>query len=92
MNIEDFPDPVKKDIEDSSLSVLEHINDDIIVIGGWAVRALIGDKHGRYTLDIDGVAEINKMEEIESKLSSAGMNVRRLEWGIQYYHKYHPNV
>ncbi|EMR74807.1 hypothetical protein MBGDF03_00003 [Thermoplasmatales archaeon SCGC AB-540-F20] len=33
MNLEDFPDPVKKDIEDSSLSVLEHINDEIIVIG-----------------------------------------------------------
>ncbi|GAG41720.1 unnamed protein product, partial [marine sediment metagenome] len=92
MNIEDFPDPVKKDIEDSSLLVLEHINNDIIVIGGWAVRALIGDKHGRYTLDIDGVAENNKMEEIESKLLSVGMNVRRNKWGIQFYHDYDPRI
>ena len=92
MNFEDFPDLVKKDIEDSSLSVLEHINDDIIVIGGWAVRALIGDKHGRYTLDIDGVVEINKIEEIESKLSSVVMNMRRSEWGIQFYHKYNPRT
>ena len=92
MNFEDFPDPVKKDIEDSSLSVLEIIADDVIVIGGWAVRALIGDKHGRYTLDIDGVAEISKMKGIESKLSSVGMNVRRNEWGSQFYHKYDPRI
>jgi len=92
MNFEDFPDLVKEDIEDSSLSVLEYVADDIIVIGGWAVRALIGDKHGRYTLDIDGVAEISKMKEIESKLSSVGMNMRRNEWGIQFYHKYDPRI
>ena len=55
MNLEDFPEPIKKDIEDQSLELLEHINDNIIVIGGWAVRALTSNKHGRYTLDIDGV-------------------------------------
>jgi len=92
VNIEDFPDPVKKDIEDSSLSVLEHINDDIIVIGGWAVRALIGDKHGRYTLDIDGVTDKSGMKIVESTLSKLGMNIRRTEWGIQFYHKYDPRI
>jgi len=92
MNIEDFPEPIKKDIEDQSLSTLEHIKDDIIVIGGWAVRALTGNKHGRYTLDLDGVAEDSKIEGIESKLLSVGMNVRRNEWGTQYYHKYVPSI
>jgi len=79
MNFEDFPDPVKKDIEDSSLSVLEHINDDIIVIGGWAVRALIGDKHGRYTLDIDGVAEINKINGASSSIINMTQESRFLK-------------
>ena len=83
MNLEDFPEPIKKDIEDQSLSILEQINDDILVIGGWAVRALIGDKHGRYTLDVDGVTDAKKMSKIESKLSNIGMNVRKTEWCIQ---------
>ena len=90
MNFEDFPEPIKKDIEDQSLSILEQIKDDIIVIGGWAVRALTGDKHWRYTLDIDGVTDAVKMSEIESKLSVIGMKVRRNEWGLQFYHKYNP--
>lgn len=92
MNLEDFPMSVKKDIEDQSLSLLEHIKDDIIVIGGWAVRALTSDKHGRYTLDIDGVIEPEKLKEIESKLSAIGMNLRKNEWGMQFYHKYKSNV
>ena len=92
MNLEDFPEPINKDIEDQSLSILEQIKDDIIVIGGWAVRALTGDKHGRYTLDIDGVTDAGKMNEIESKLSAIGMNVRKNEWGIQFSHKYNPSV
>ena len=50
MNLEGFPESIKKDIEDQSLSILEHIKDDIIVIGGWAVRALTEDKHGRLYL------------------------------------------
>ncbi len=92
MNLEDFPEPIKKDIEDQSLSILEQIKDDIIVIGGWAVRALTGDKHGRYTLDIDGVTDAEKMSEIESKLSAIGMNERKNEWGIQFSHKYTPSI
>ena len=92
MNLEEFPEPIKKDIEDQSLSILEHIKDDIIVIGGWAVRALTENKHSRYTLDIDGVTDKNDMGTIESKLSKLGMGVRRNEWCIQYYHKYHPKV
>jgi len=65
MNLEDFPEDVKNDIEDQSLSIFEHIKDDIVVIGGWAVRALLGKKHGRYTLDVDGVANENDFDYIE---------------------------
>jgi len=92
MNFEDFPEPIKKDIEDQSLSILEQIKDDIIVVGGWAVRALTRDKHGRYTLDIDGVTDARKMSGIELKLSAIGMSIRKNEWGIQFYHKYDPHV
>jgi hypothetical protein len=92
MNIEDFPTSVKMDIEDQSLSILQHIKDDIIVIGGWAVRALSADKHGRYTLDIDGVTGSEKIKYIESKLTSIGMELRKNEWGSQFYHKYKPNI
>jgi hypothetical protein len=92
MNIEDFPTFVKMDIEDQSLSILQHIKDDIIVIGGWAVRALSADKHGRYTLDIDGVTGAKKIKYIESKLTSIGMQLRKNEWGSQFYYKYKPNI
>ena len=92
MNFEDFPEPIKKDIEDQSLSIFDQIKDDIIVIGGWAVRALTGDKHDRYTLDIDGVTDAEKMSKIESKLSAIGMNVRKNEWGIQFSCKYSPSI
>ena len=74
------------------MSILEQIKDDIIVIGGWAVRALTGDKHGRYTLDIDGVTNAEKMNEIESKLSAIGMDVQKNEWGIQFSSKYNPSI
>ena len=92
MNFEDFPILLKKDIEDQSLSILENIKEDIVVIGGWAVRALTGNRHGRYTLDIDGIIEPEKLKEIESRLSSIGMEQRKNEWGRQFYHKYKPNV
>ena len=92
MNLEEFPVPIKKDIEDQSLSILEHITDDFIVIGGWAVRALTGDKHGRYTLDIDCVTEKKSMKKIESILESLGMEKRKSDWGVQFYQHYKPQV
>ncbi len=92
MNLEDFPEQIKKDIEDQSLELLEHIKDNIIVIGGWAVRALTSNKHSRYTLDIDGVTSPKNMREIESKLAALGLKGRKHEWGIQFYQKYNPHV
>lgn len=92
MNLEEFPEPIKKDIEDQSLSILDHITDDIIVIGGWAVRALTGHKHGRYTLDIDGVAEQKTIKKVEYNLEPLGMEKRKSDWGIQFYKHYKPQV
>jgi hypothetical protein len=92
MNLEEFPEPIKKDIEDQSLSILEYIADDIIVIGGWAVRALTGDKHGRYTLDIDGVTKQTTMEKVGSILESLGMMERKSEWGVQFYQQYQAKI
>ena len=92
MNFEEFPEPIKKDIENQSLSILEHIADDIIVIGGWAVRALTGGKHGRYTLDIDGVTKQTTMKKVESILESLGMRERKSEWGVQFYQNYKSQV
>jgi hypothetical protein len=92
MNLEEFPEPIKKDIEDQSLSILEHVAADIIVIGGWAVRALTGDTHGRYTFDIDGVTKQTTMKKVVSILESLGMKERKSDWGIQFYQKYKPQV
>ncbi len=92
MNLEDFPEKIKEDIEDQSLSILEFIKNDIIVIGGWAVRALVGKKHGRYTLDIDGVTDEKNLANISKKLKNVGLNICRKEWGIQFYQKYRPSV
>lgn len=92
MNIEEFPEPIKKDIEDQSLSILERIADDVIVIGGWAVRALTGDKHGRYTLDVDGVTGQETIKKVGSNLERFGMEKRKSDWGIQFYQHYKPQV
>jgi len=92
MNIEEFPEPIKKDIEDQSLSVLEYITDDIIVIGGWAVRALTGNRRGRYTLDIDGVTGQKTMKKVESSLGKLGMKRRKSDWGVKFYKHYHSRV
>ena len=92
MNLQDFPLPVKNDIEDQSLSILEHINEDVIVIGGWAVRALVGEKHGRYTLDIDGIVAEASLKAIEDKLSALGMTSQKSQWGLQFNQRYQPSV
>lgn len=88
MNLEELPVVVKNDIEDQSLSLLEIIKDDVIVIGGWAVRALTGKKHDRYTLDIDGITVKEKLPMIKQKLKASGLAAKDSEWGVQFYKKY----
>jgi len=92
MNLEQFPIDIKNDIEDQSLSILDRIKDRIIVIGGWAVRAHLGDEHHRYTLDVDGVVDREKMSEIKEELEGYGFEAYHPEWGIQFLKKYEPNV
>ncbi len=92
MNLEEFPEVVKKDIEDQSLALLKIIKDDIIVIGGWAVRALAGERHARYTLDIDGVTTENNIVKLKEKLITADLKLRDSGWGIQFYQKYKPKI
>ena len=92
MNIETFPQSIKEDIEDQSLDLLTTINENILVIGGWAVRGLLGEKHGRYTLDIDAVANKEGRERVKKKLISAGMQPKEADWGVQYFKQYEPEV
>lgn len=92
MNIEQFPEDLKNDIEDQSLSIFERIKDDIIVIGGWAVRAHLGEGHHRYTLDVDGVTDKETQERIKGELVELGFEANDPEWGIQFLKTYEPSV
>lgn len=92
MNLEEFQEDLKKDIEDQSLAILEIIKDDIIVIGGWAVRALTGEKHARYTLDIDGISAEDNLFKLKKELENAGLESRHSEWGTQFFQKYKPKI
>jgi len=92
MNLEDYPVEIKQDIEDQSLEILNIISDDIIVIGGWAVRALLQSRHARYTLDVDGITATRKMGAVGKKLEALGLKGRRAEWGVQYFKKYRPKA
>jgi hypothetical protein len=92
MNLEDYPAGIKEDIEDQSLEILGGISEDIIVIGGWAVRALLQSRHARYTLDVDGITKTRKIEVVGKKLETFGLKGRRAEWGVQYFKKYNPGI
>ncbi len=92
MNLQEFPDAIKDDIEDLSLQLLEEVKEDIIVIGGWGVRALLGDSHGRYTLDVDGVTSHDILSTIKKRFSSMGLQMNEVEWGVQFFKKYDPRV
>lgn len=92
MSFEEFPENIKKDVEDQSLEILDIIRDSVIVIGGWAVRALVGKIHARYTMDIDCVGDKKDWVKIETKLKSFGLNPIRYEWGLKIIKKYEPLV
>ncbi|MDI6640446.1 MAG: hypothetical protein QMD78_06460 [Methanocellales archaeon] len=91
MNIEELPIAILKDVEDRSLQIIKHIKDDIVIIGGWAVRAWGKEKYGRYTLDIDGITGQNKLESVKDKLESLGMKGKDSDWGIEFTAKYRPS-
>jgi len=92
MNIEDLPKPLKDDIEDQSLEILERISGDIVVIGGWGVRAHLGVGHRRYTLDVDGVTDNKTLGLLRDRLVGIGLDANHTEWGIQFVKRYIPCV
>jgi hypothetical protein len=92
MNIEDLPMEIRDDIEDQSLALLEGLADDIIVIGGWGVRAHLGAGHRRHTLDVDGVMDEAALPDLARKLEAMGLQVERAGWGIRSRVKYSPRV
>lgn len=92
MDFHELPTEVKNDVEDQSLGLLEIIRDDVLVIGGWAVRALVGESHLRFTWDIDGVLAEEDMEIVRSKMISASLEPAAQEWGIQFRRSYAPRV
>jgi len=92
MNLEQLPQPVKEDIEDQSLEILEKIASKIVVIGGWGVRAHLGERHHRYTLDVDGVTDEGTLGELQEQFTSMGFNEEAVEWGIKFFKKYEPRV
>ena len=91
MNLQDYPTRIKNDIEDCSLHLLSLIKDCIVVIGGWGVRAYVKKNHGRYTLDIDAVADEKGLQQTKSILSRQGLFCRNTDWGFQLYKSYEPS-
>lgn len=91
MNLQEFPTRIKNDIEDQSLQLLSQIHDDLVVIGGWGVRAHAQSNHKRYTLDIDAVTDKKGLQKTKKILISQGLNCRNTEWGFQLYKPYMPS-
>ncbi len=92
MNIQELPIEVKEDIEDSSLDLLAEIADHIMLIGGWAVRSHLGDAHGRFTLDVDGVASEGDRAIIRDRMVGLGMEEVETDWGVKFWSRYTPHV
>ncbi|MEE9490625.1 MAG: hypothetical protein V3V91_09340 [Thermoplasmata archaeon] len=92
MDFHELPIEVKHDIEDQSLSILEIVREEVLVIGGWAVRALVGEAHLRFTWDVDGVLAEEDMETVERKLVDVGLEPVAREWGVQFHRGYSPKV
>lgn len=92
MNVKMIPLDVRNDIEDQSLGILERISTDVVVIGGWAVRAVLGPDHGRFSLDVDGVAGEREMERLQEILGGMGFELSERDWGIRMFAPYIPRV
>lgn len=92
MNVARIPSEVRDDIEDRSLAILEAVADHVVVIGGWAVRAVLGPVHGRFSLDVDAVAAPEGIEQTRDLLVDMGFELLRTEWGIRMFAPYEPGV
>ena len=92
MNVSRITPEVRDDIEDQSLAILEAIADHVVVIGGWAVRAVLGPVHGRFSLDVDGVAGTEDIDRVRQVLRDMGFDVARTDWGYRMFAPYEPRV
>ena len=92
MNVERIPLEVRDDIEDQSLGILERIAEDVVIVGGWAVRAVLGPDHGRFSLDVDAVAGPREMEKLIEMLDGMGFELSKRDWGIRMFAPYIPGV
>jgi hypothetical protein len=92
MNIHELPLEIKEDIEDSSLDLLAGIVDHIVLIGGWAVRAHLGEGHGRFTLDVDGVADEADLVHVRERMRALGLKEVLTDWGLKFWQEYSPRV
>ena len=92
MNVERIPEGVRDDIEDQSLAILEAVADHLVVIGGWAVRAVLGPVHGRFSLDVDAVAAPEGIERVRGILECMGFELLETNWGIRMFAPYVPRV
>jgi hypothetical protein len=92
MNIQELPTEIKEDLEDSSLDLLAEIVDHIVLIGGWAVRSHLGDGHGRFTLDVDGVASEGDRLLIRDRMVDLGLKEVKTDWGVKFWSWYEPRV
>ncbi len=92
MNLEELSEAVKKDIEDQSLEILKKIASRVVVIGGWGVRAHLGEEHHRYTLDVDGVTDEETLNELQVLFNSMGFDEKPVDWGIKFFKKYVSSV
>ena len=91
MNLQEYPKHIKEDIEDQSLHLLALIKEYLVVIGGWGVRAHAKENHGRYTLDIDAVADEHGLHQVKNILAQNGLDCRITDWGFQLHKPYEPS-
>lgn len=92
MNVKRIPIDVRNDIEDRSLGILEAVADLVVVIGGWAVRAVLGEQHGRFSLDVDAVAGPREIDRLQNILGNMGFDLLRTDWGVRMFAPYVPGV
>ncbi len=86
-----LPEVLKQYIEDESLNVVEKIRSSSIpflLIGGWAVRAIVGSDHDRYTFDVDGVVgSKDAFGKIANVLKADGLEPSTSDWGCVFQRK-----
>lgn len=93
LNLEQLPKAIAEDVEVQSLGLLRDIKDQLVVIGGWGVRAWTQDLASRNTMDIDGVAVEKDLASIAKTLRASGLSAHaKVDWGVRFYKDYLPST